>query len=208
MTGKELQAKTTADIARQAATTKAAKQSFQEVQRGDRRIRETLDASGRVIATEDLGAAKEDFKPNLFETPSGIIEVPVGGDIPADATPLTTRTLDLTENQRAKLNQDLAKIEGWITDPEADPRGLMGYINYFNKNAAPDNPYTYEVFPEIPGSAFLGITNPLTGTDERVIRMPKDSKTGLPITYTDIKAKADETGATVEEVLEFLGVIQ
>lgn len=73
-----------------------------------RQVRDTRDDRGHIIESVDLGPVEE--KPEKVETLA----------------------------QKRKLDLDLAKIDSWMGDPEADPETLRAYKDFFNTNTKGD----------------------------------------------------------------------
>lgn len=108
------------------------KQKYSPVRKvGGRQVRDVFDDRGRFVETADFGA----------------VDMPVS----RPETPV----------QKRKLDMDLAKIEGWIRDPNADSNTLKGYIDYFNTNTSGD--YKYGVVKGEAPKKFFGFEYGGTG---------------------------------------------
>lgn len=83
-----------------------------------RQIRDTRDDRGHILESVDLGSVEA--KPEKVETLA----------------------------QKRKLELDLAKIDSWMGDPEADPETLRGYKDFFNTNTKGD--YKWALQPGAP----------------------------------------------------------
>jgi hypothetical protein len=112
-----------------------------------RQVRDTRDDRGLILESVDLG--------------------------PVEATPEKVETLA----QKRKLELDLAKIDSWMGDPEADPETLRGYKDFYNINTKGD--YKWVIQPgedpkKVPAWVPLlgGKDIPGTGGEPTLQRMP------------------------------------
>ncbi len=112
-----------------------------------RQIRDTKDDRGLIIESVDLG--------------------------PVEARPEKVETLA----QKRKLDLDLAKIDTWVSAPDADPEQLRGYIDFFNTNTKGDYKWAMQPGEEpkkIPSWVPLlgGRDRPFSGSEPTLERVP------------------------------------
>lgn len=121
-----------------------------------RQIRDTRDDRGHILESVDLG--------------------------PVEAKPEKVETLA----QKRKLELDLAKIDSWMGDPEADPETLRAYKDFFNTNTKGDYKWVMQPGEEpkkVPSWVPLlgGKDIPGTGGEPTLKRIPTGDATS-PVT--------------------------
>lgn len=137
---------------------------------------------GSFVERVPAGDVKERWRPDTFENKEGnLINVTVGDKIPEGAKIPTTRNVELTEQNRIQLEQDLAGIEQMLTsgidskgNKIKDLEALSGWADAYNKRST-DNQMI--LVPAVPGKDIpfepFGLTIPGTSKDAEYIKVPR-----------------------------------